>query len=74
MIRATMDEDEARKILREAIYRSGGQTAFAKKHGFTAGYVHDVLVGKRAIADRIACAIGLKREVAYTVDRREIDQ
>lgn len=51
--------------LRAACAAAGGQKAFAKVHGLTPGYVHDVLHSKRAPADRILAAIGVERVVIY---------
>lgn len=60
-----MTEQEAIERLRIACDAAGGQKQFAKQHGFTPGYVNDVLWGKRALADRILAALGIERVVEY---------
>lgn len=67
-----MNEQQARQRLIDAINAAGGQRAFADQHRFTPGYVHDVIYGKRALADRIARAIGLER--VMTVEYREVEK
>lgn len=51
--------------LRAACKAAGGQKAFARLHGFTGAYVHDVLHGRRPPADRILDALGLERMTIY---------
>lgn len=60
-----LTEQEVIDRLREAVRAVGGLRRFGEMHRFTAGYVHDVLEGKRAPADRILRAIGLRREMVY---------
>lgn len=60
-----LTEQQVIERLRAATSAAGGQKAFAKAHGFTPGYIHDVLHGKRAPADRILAAIGVERIVIY---------
>lgn len=60
-----LTEQEVIERLRVAIEESGGQRAFAEKHGFTAAYVNDVRHGRRAPADRILSALGLERITVY---------
>jgi hypothetical protein len=60
-----MTEQQVLERLRTAIDAAGGQRKFAEQHGFTPAYVHDVLYGKRALADRILAAIGVERLVVY---------
>lgn len=60
-----MTEDEVIEQLRAAIADAGSQRAFAEKHGFTPGYVSDVLKGQRGLSDRILAAIGVERVVTY---------
>lgn len=60
-----MTEQEVIERLRAAIEQAGSQQAFADAFGFTAGYVSDVLRGKRDLADRILAAIGVERVVTY---------
>lgn len=60
-----LTEHDVMERLRGAVVKAGGQRQFAKAHGFTPGYIHDVLHGKRALADRILAAIGVERVVMY---------
>lgn len=68
-----LTEQEVIKRLRSAVAAAGGQRKFAVIHGFTAGYINDVLRGKRALADRILAVIGVERSVIYQVIYRERD-
>lgn len=60
-----LTEQEVIERLRAACIAAGGQKAFARAHGLTPGYVHDVLHSKRAPADRILTAIGIERITIY---------
>lgn len=62
-----LTEQDVRDRLRAAVTAAGGQRRFAEAHGFTPAYVNDVLHGKRALADRILAAIGVKRTTIYQV-------
>jgi len=57
--------------LRDAVTEAGSLREFAKAHGMTAAYVHDVLHERRALADRILAAIGVERRIIYQVTYRE---
>ena len=58
---ASMVNDEE---LREIIYNasSGGQQAWAEKHGFSRQYVNQVANGNKPISDKIAKAVGYVRQ------------
>lgn len=60
-----MTEHEVIERLRAAIAEAGSQRAFAEKHGFTPGYVSDVIKGQRGLSDRILAAIGVERVIDY---------
>jgi DNA-binding transcriptional regulator YdaS (Cro superfamily) len=66
-----LTEQEVIERLRAAVSNIGGQRRFAQTHGFTPAYVHDVLHGKRALADRILMAIGVKRTIIYQIEDQE---
>lgn len=66
-----LTEQEVIERLRGAIIAAGGQRQFARAHGLTPAYINDVLHGRRALADRILAAIGVKREIIYRVACRE---
>ena len=48
-------------LLRDAVEREGGQSAFAKHHGVNRTYLNMVLNGKRPVSDFIAEAAGLRK-------------
>jgi hypothetical protein len=60
-----LTEREVMERLRAAVTSAGGQRRFAAAHGFTPAYVHDVLHGKRGLAQRILDALGIERVVSY---------
>ena len=43
----------------------GRQNAWAKANGFSAQYVCDVLKGRREISEKMARALGFRREVSF---------
>jgi DNA-binding transcriptional regulator YdaS (Cro superfamily) len=67
-----MTEHDVLTRLRAVVEAAGGQRAFAEKHGFTPAYVNDVLHGRRALADRICAAIGVRRTVVYQDDSKPL--
>ena len=69
-----MTEDEVRERLRAAIEAAGGQQSFAKAHGFTPAYINDVVHGRRALADRILMAIGIKRVISFETRYEDTEQ
>ena len=60
-----LTEQDVIERLRAAAAAAGSQRQFAKAHGFTPAYVHDVLHGKRAPAQRILDALGIERVTYY---------
>ncbi len=63
----TLTEQEVYDRLSSAVVAAGGQRAFAALHGLTPMYVNDVLHKRRALADKILSAIGVKREIVRQV-------
>lgn len=61
----TLTEQQALDRLRSAVKQAGGLHAYGRLHGFTASYIHDVLAGKRGLADRILSSIGIERVTIY---------
>ena len=60
------DEDDVVRMLRAAVEREGGQSAFAKHHRVYRGSVNRVLKGKLPVGDAIAKVLKLRRVyVAY---------
>ena len=56
-----LDDEGVVDLLRDAIEREGGQTAFAKHHGINRTYLNMVLNGKKPVGDAIAEALGLHK-------------
>lgn len=67
-----MTEQEVIARLRVEVKEAGSLRAFAGKHGITASYIHDILHGRRAVSDRIASAIGIRRVVTVTYEYHEV--
>jgi transcriptional regulator with XRE-family HTH domain len=55
------DEDDVVHLLRAAVEREGGQSAFAKRHGIDRAYVNMILNGKRSVGDSVAKALRLRK-------------
>jgi hypothetical protein len=56
-----LSKDEARvvRMLRAAVEREGGQSAFAKHHGLDRVLINMILNGKRSVSGSVANALGL---------------
>ena len=59
------DDNDVVDLLRIAIEREGGQSAFARHSGVNRTYLNRVLSGKEPVYDTIAEALGLRR--AYII-------
>ena len=55
------DDKHVVDLLRIAIEREGGQSAFARHSGVNRTYLNSVLSGKEPVYDTIAEALGLRR-------------
>jgi hypothetical protein len=55
------DEHDVARLLKAAVKREGGQSAFAKHHGVNRAYLNMILNGKRPVSDSIAVALGLHK-------------
>jgi len=55
------DEDEVVRLLRAAVEREGGQSAFAKRHGMDRSRVNRTLNGKLPVSGSIAKALRLRK-------------
>jgi hypothetical protein len=55
------DENDVGRLLRSAVEREGGQTAFAKHHGVDRAYLNMILNSKRPVSDSVAEAVGLRK-------------
>jgi DNA-binding phage protein len=49
------------RLLRAAVEREGGQTAFAKRHGINRVHLNRLLRGKKNVGDAVAKALGLRK-------------
>jgi len=61
------DEHDVARLLRTAVEREGGQSAFARRHGVDRAYLNMILNGKRPVSDSIAKAVGLRK--AYVAQK-----
>lgn len=52
-------------LLRTECVRAGGVRAWARRKGFSAGTVCDVLSGRRDMSEAMANALGFVREVRF---------
>ena len=48
------DEDDVVRLLRAAVEREGGQTAFAKRHSVDRAFLNRILNGKRPVSGAFA--------------------
>jgi DNA-binding phage protein len=55
------DEHDVAHLLRAAVEREGGQSAFATHHGVNRAYLNMILNGRRPVSDSIARALGLHK-------------
>jgi DNA-binding phage protein len=55
------DEDDVVRMLRAAVEREGGQSAFAKHHGLDRVLINMILNGKRPVSGSVAKALGLRK-------------
>jgi len=55
-------DSEMREMLRKAVLKAGGQTAWCKKHydGHTQ-YISDILAGKKNVTIKVAKVLGYER-------------
>lgn len=63
-----MTEQQVLELLRRDIKTAGGQRAWARKKGFSASYVNDVLLKRRPPAENICNALGITRLVVYQIN------
>ena len=62
-----MNTEQLRNILAQATEKAGSIRLWSANHGFSAAYVCDVLIDRRDISDRIAGALGYRREFRQSV-------
>ena len=55
------DEDDVVHMLRAAVERECGQSAFAKHHGLDRVLINMILNGKRPVSGSVAKALGLRK-------------
>lgn len=68
-----LTEQEVMDRLQAAVAAAGGQRRFAEACGLTPAYINDVMHGRRALADRILAALGIRRTITYQVVYQEKD-
>jgi DNA-binding phage protein len=61
-----LNDDDVVDLLKAAVKREGGQTAFAKRHGVNRTELNSILNGRRRISSSVAKALGLRR--VYVVE------
>jgi DNA-binding phage protein len=61
-----LNDDDVVDLLKAAVKREGGQSAFAKRHGVNRTELNSILNGRRRISTSIAKALGLRR--VYVVE------
>src|SRR5262249_29441663 len=55
------EEHEVVRLVRLAVEREGGQSAFAKRHGVDRVFINMILNGKRHVSYSVAKALGLRK-------------
>ena len=55
------NDNEVLQLLRAAVEREGGQSAFAKDHGLDRVLINMILNGKRPVSSSVAKALGLRK-------------
>ena len=55
------EEQEVVRLVRLAVEREGGQSAFAKRHGVDRVFINMILNGKRHVSDSEGKALGLRK-------------
>ena len=61
------DEHDLVRLLRSAVKKEGGQSAFAKNHGTNRVRVNKLLSGKAHAGDAVAKVLGLRK--VYVADQ-----
>lgn len=61
---APLSAADVRRCLTAAVELSGGQDAWATRHGLTQSYVAKLLAGKRQPGERALAALGLRERPA----------
>ncbi len=69
MMSELFDANFALRWLADRIEEVGTQAEWAKRNGFSAAYVSDVMRGRREISDKMAEAIGFRRVVRFELVR-----
>jgi hypothetical protein len=55
------EQHEVVRLVRLAVEREGGQSAFAKRHGVDRAFINMILNGKRHVSDSVAKALKLRK-------------
>lgn len=57
-------EEDIYRLLENGIEKTS-QSEFARKHGFSKGFINDVLNRRRGVSDRLAEALGYVRKIVF---------
>ena len=60
-----LSTEQVREQLKTACDQAGSQAAWAREHGMSAAYVHDVINGRRGLGKAILEALTIRRIVQY---------
>jgi hypothetical protein len=55
------DDNDVVDLVRNAIEREGGQSAFARRHGINRSQLNMILTGRRTVGAAIAELVGLRK-------------
>jgi hypothetical protein len=64
-----LNDDDVIDLLKAAVKREGGQSAFAKRHDVNRTQLNSILNGWRRISARLAKTLGLRR--VYVIEQSE---
>lgn len=60
-----LSTEQVREHLKTACDEAGSQAAWARRHGMSTAYLHDVINGRRGVGHTILEALGLERVVQF---------
>lgn len=66
-----LSTEQVRKRLKAACEDAGSQAEWARRHGMSAAYLHDVINGRRGLGHAILEALGLERVIQFRPRQRE---
>lgn len=60
--------------LKGMVYEAGSQKAFAKAHGISEQFLHDILAGRREPGKKLLDAMGWERIITYQPKRDDCEE